>query len=288
VAKTSEVANGFHGEELYQRRARQVLPILVRQAQAEQPIRYEHLAEEVGMPNPRNLNYPLGCIGRALNDLSVEWGEEIPHIQILAVNKATDTPGPGFDGFLTSQGYTWADPAARKSVIRQYWTKVYAYRHWFDVLHSLNLKPAQNAKAATLIEEAASRHGFGEGPDHKRLKDLVRRNPDLIGLTRDAQNGSLEWPIPSGDRIDVMFVQKDRMHAVEVKPASSPAVDIARGLFQCVKYRAVLRAQASFALDPRKITICLALGGDFPAELVPLRNSLKVTVVDGLSPKQKK
>ena len=99
----AETVHGFDGDKLYQQRARTVLPMLVRQAWSGQPIRYEMLAAEAGISNPRNLNYPLGCIGERLDALADEWEEEIPHIQSLVVGKATGLPGDGFDGFLRRQ-----------------------------------------------------------------------------------------------------------------------------------------------------------------------------------------
>jgi hypothetical protein len=53
------MAKNIFGYELYQRRARVAFPILVRQADAKEPITYEALAAELGMPNPRNLNFVL-------------------------------------------------------------------------------------------------------------------------------------------------------------------------------------------------------------------------------------
>ncbi len=63
---TAQISEPLIGDKLYQKRARLTLPLLVRQAKAEEPITYENLASELGMPNPRNLNYVLGSIGKAL------------------------------------------------------------------------------------------------------------------------------------------------------------------------------------------------------------------------------
>jgi alkylated DNA nucleotide flippase Atl1 len=52
-------SNILNGEKLYQKRAKTALPYLVRQAKAGQKIYYSDLAKEIGMPNPRNLNYVL-------------------------------------------------------------------------------------------------------------------------------------------------------------------------------------------------------------------------------------
>ena len=79
---------------LYQRRAFSALPLLVRQAEAGQTIHYEHLTRELGMPNPRNLNYVLGSIGTSLRNLGQLWGQEIPAVQALVTNKASGLRAP--------------------------------------------------------------------------------------------------------------------------------------------------------------------------------------------------
>lgn len=281
MAKTTEIATGFHGDKLYQQRAREVLPILVRQAEARQPIFYEALAQEVGMPNPRNLNYPLGCIGRKLNDLAGEWDDGIPPIEALVVNQHTRFPGPGFNGFLTEQGETWSNERERRALIEQYWARIYAYPYWREVLEELRIKPTPD-RVASIVEKAGHTAGGGEGPDHLALKNFICNNPHLVGLNVGDPRGQREYCIPSGDSIDVAFCQKRRVHAVEVKPASSPVTDIARGLFQCVKYRAVLQALAGYEHDRRPVSVCLALGGQLPNELVPLRNSLGIKVFENV------
>jgi hypothetical protein len=76
LKETARIAKGILGEKLYQKRARAALPILVRQATAQQKITYGDLAEELSIPNARNLNYVLGSVGITLLDLSRTWDEE--------------------------------------------------------------------------------------------------------------------------------------------------------------------------------------------------------------------
>jgi hypothetical protein len=71
-------AEFLQGNKLYIQRARIALPILVRQAKARKSIYYSDLAEEMGMPNPRNLNWVLGAIGNALKNLEELNNEKIP------------------------------------------------------------------------------------------------------------------------------------------------------------------------------------------------------------------
>lgn len=188
---------------------------------------------------------------------------------------------PGFDGFLTEQGETWATKAERRALIEAHWAKIYAYPYWREVLDQLEVEPTVDA-ATEIIARAGRTGGGGEGPDHLALKELVRSNPHRVGLAIGDDSGEAEYCLPSGDSVDVVFRQKRRIHAVEVKPAGAAEADIARGLFQCVKYRAVLEALAGYEHDHRKLTACLALGGTLPDRLIPLRNSLNVDVFDNL------
>ena len=95
MAGTPSRADGIFGDKLYQQRARLALPILVRQAAAGQSLTYGELANELGMANARNLNYVLGCIGVALEELGREWNEKIPLIQCLVKNQGYWIAGQG-------------------------------------------------------------------------------------------------------------------------------------------------------------------------------------------------
>jgi len=69
---------------------------------------------------------------------------------------------------------------------------------------------------------------------------------------------------------------------VEVKSKKSSIEDIERGLFQCVKYGALIEAtQMSEQLKPNS-RIILALESRFPEELRRLKNILAIEVKDNL------
>jgi hypothetical protein len=97
--------------------------------------------------------------------------------------------------------------------------------------------------------------------------------------------GEIEFVLPSGDTIDVLFNDGSDWIAVKVKSLLSNALDITRGLFQCVKYRAVIEAvQATRALKQNARAI-LALEGPLPDDLVPIKNTLGVEVVERVDSK---
>lgn len=67
--QTAQIATDICGTGPYHQEALAALPLLLRQAEADEPIKYGSLAVELGMPNARNLNYPLGSIGTTLQQL---------------------------------------------------------------------------------------------------------------------------------------------------------------------------------------------------------------------------
>ena len=107
-------------------------------------------------------------------------------------------------------------------------------------------------------------------------------NPQWVGLPNRLSPGKVEASLYSGDSLDVLFSGGDRRIAVEVKGASAPKDEVIRGLFQCVKYEAVLHAEALVAGSRANCESVLALGGSFPDELTRLKHTLGVKVFDNL------
>lgn len=271
---------GFRGEKMYQKRARKALPLLVRQAKAEQPILYSDLADELEMPNPRNLNYPLGAIGNELIALSQEWGVEVPPLQALVINKHSGLPGEGISFFAPdAAAYEEASTKQRRAIVDRMLGKVYEFDRWDEVLRQFKLEPAESKER--LIEQAA--RGFGRGGEseqHRSLKEFVAEHPESVGLPANSEAGAVEFALGSGDCLDVLFRANGKWLAVEVKTSLVPVGEIARGLFQCVKYLAL--SEATQRVEQSRITarVVLALEGSLPAELVALRNMLGVAVIE--------
>jgi hypothetical protein len=282
--ETARVARAIDGDELYQQRARAALPILVRQAHAGAKIYYAELASELKMPNPRTLNYPLGSIGTALEELSKEWGEKIPAIQCLVVNQDTGLPGEGIGWFVRDIGEFKALPLRnRRAIVDGVLANVFAYPRWNEVLKAFDLKPLDTGYAQTL--EAASHYqGGGESEAHVALKRYVAAHPRVVNLPARTPAGMIEHPLASGDSLDVYFATPGLRLAVEVKSRISPPADIVRGLFQCVKYRAVLTAMIAVENSSDSSDAVLVLEGALPADLQVMRTILGVTVIENVAP----
>jgi len=282
---TAEIAEPLSGDKLYQQRARNALPLLVRQATASTPIIYEDLAHELEMPNPRNLNYVLGSIGQTLLNLSKHWGSEVPPIQCLVVNKNTRLPGEGIGWFITDLShYKKLSNKQRRQVVDAELQKIYAFDKWSKVLSTLSLEPVQS-DFKKLNKKASQFRGGGEGPEHKKLKKFIANNPTLFGLPASTAPGENEHSLPSGDSLDVFFTHRKEHIGIEVKSHISDSSDIARGLYQCVKYQAVLEARQAANGQPQNVRTILVLGDELPLELLPLKNVLGIEVFEKVNAK---
>lgn len=270
--------------------ARKALPVLVRQAKVGNQIFYADLATEIEFKNNR-LGNLLGKIGDALEKLSNEWEYgEIPKIQSLVVNQQTGQPGEGFDQFMSESNvkdFKSLSSFEKKKHVEGFQAKSYAYSKWNEVLSALGLISAPiSLEIQNSIERATLQSrgygGGGEGEKHKKLKLLIKNNPNLVGVNHSKLSSEVEKNLPSGDSVDVFFENSKNAIGVEVKSTISDENDITRGLFQCVKYLAVMNASSGFLGDEKNIRVLLALGGEFPQELIPLKNSLNVEVIDNL------
>jgi len=281
---TARISRPMSGDKLYQERARAAFPLLVRQAEAGVSIFYSDLAAELGMPNARNLNYVLGSIGQTLKNLSKRWGEKIPPLQCLVVNKVTGLPGAGIGWFIVKKAEFKSLPLRqRREIVQAELQRIFAYRRWREILEVLDLEPAET-DFADIVSAARKFRGGGETDAHKTLKRYVADNPDVVGVPVGAK-ADIEYQLLSGDWLDVSFRTKKLWIAVEVKSRTSNEADIGRGLFQCVKYLAVMEAILIAKSKPVNARALLVVEGRLSSKLVALKNKLGVEVIEGVKPK---
>lgn len=127
------------------------------------------------------------------------------------------------------------------------------------------------------------RGGAGEGDAHRTLKEYIRDNPLSVGVNLKRAKVETEKDLPSGDRIDVFFENRTFWTGVEVKSEQSSEDDVRRGLYQCVKYRAVMEADCAVRGIKRNIQVLLALGGPFPQSLRREKTVLDIAVIDEIT-----
>ena len=246
--------DALQGEEWSKVTARKVLPLLVAYANAAEPVTYGKLSEEAVRRKwshyvmPLAYRYVAGAIGFALEETEKEWGEPIPPINALVVNEATGLPGKGVDLFLRSYlrqtgSNKTLTQAQRQSIVEEIHKDIFNYSGWSRLLKHYGLPSPLKllTKRKKKPKHTYSWSNEGESQEHKDLKRYILKNPDCVGVPETAI-GTAEYLLPSGDKIDVHFEDGDWDIAVVVKSVRSNDDDLKRGIFQCVKYREILRA----------------------------------------------
>jgi len=175
----------------------------------------------------------------------------------------------------------YLDPRQKEAIIDSILSRVFAYTKWPAVLAELGLSEA-SLPDLEILKNAGRSGGSGESEFHKSLKEYVALHPECIGLSNGLSPGQTEFLLPSGDTVDVLFQSMQRRIGVEIKSRISDEADILRGLFQCVKYLAILRACRSFEGASYEVAVILAIEGSLPKSLVSVRNLFGVHVVEGV------
>ena len=128
--------------------------------------------------------------------------------------------------------------------------------------------------APPVEDGGTSRGGAGEGPNHRALRLWVEANPARIGRRYSNAETTTEEQLLSGDRVDVVYYTDNEVLAIEVKSRDSEWSDLERGIYQCVKYRAVLAAQER---EGRTVRALLLTESELPRELAGRAKRLDIT-----------
>ena len=162
---------------------------------------------------------------------------------------------------------------------------VFSYPKWDKVASHFGVEidevdSTEGIEPPILLPNPKSFRGGGEGPDHKALKEWVRVHPELFKENYGFfANGEKEERIQSGDRLDVFFRNLKTQLAVEVKDGGCPDSELYRGIFQCVKYRAVLRATQFATGEIENAQAVLVTQRVLPMEVSRLAERLNVLII---------
>ena len=269
------------GDSWTKRTARSGFPILVEYARNRREITYGEWDNEMvrrGLGShvvAVQYGSVAGRIGDACEAYAAMTGVRVPPINLMVVNQETRIPGSGAHQYFRRFCSDFLAPDVnpdqlsmrdQRALIDQAQEKIFDFSSWGDVLAACGLadtKPPPDGWKRHLARQFEWATG-PESDEHKRLKRQVAEDPALVGLKTD-ENGVQEHLLWSGDRVDVYF--KRAAVGVEVKTANASIDEIRRGIFQCVKYKAVLRAQQIHEGRIPTADCLLALGGTLPADL---------------------
>lgn len=270
------------GDSWTKRTARAGFPILVEYAQKHQEITYgewdhEIVERELGS-HVMAVQYgkPAGTIGNACEEYAANTGVPVPPINLLVVNKKKPRlPGTGADDYIQRFCSQFLDSDVdpkhlnsreKRALIDRAHEEIFAFPSWGDVLAACGLvETGPRRPKRKRRRPRPSRWNTGpESDEHKRLKQMIADDPALVDLQSNEKGGQ-EHPLWSGDRLDVYFEKAGT--GVEVKTSDAGFDEIHRGVFQCVKYKAVMQAQQIHDRQIPTADCLLALGGVLPEGL---------------------
>lgn len=296
--KNMPLPESLLGDSWTKRTARAILPLLIWLAKNGKTITYGQLDREVvergwGHHVPAIMyGHPAGAIGNALIETEGDWGITIPPINALVINQKTQLPGEGINWYI--ERYVGLDEHIdfndmsidkKKAIVEEIHQDIFSFEYWDDIINEYELEPFESelrSEHENDIIATPSRGGWSretESAEHKKLKEYIANNPDIVGLNAREVKVILEYIFPTTDQADIVFKNDSHFLGVEVKSIISNDDDINRGIFQCVKYQALLRAeQKALRLLPTARAI-LVVERELPLELQNLADIFEIRVV---------
>lgn len=190
----------------------------------------------------------IGHVAGSLMNQILETDEDAPLINVL-ITRGNGIPGTGVSDYLYDRygkrKYKKFDSLPRDeqvAVVERERKLVFNYPHWQEVSESLFGNNVQLINEPSKFDDHHYGSG-GESDEHKKLKQYIANNPKSIGLGARYGYGVEEAPLLSGDIVDVSFASGIDFKMVEVKSIKSSDDDLQRGIYQCVKYREVKKAE---------------------------------------------
>lgn len=239
--------------------ALKILPFLIYLAQKGETRSYSDVFEKTGVHYRGALPNALGHIRDEITD-----PRKLPRLNVVAVNGQTHMPG---DSFLP-EGTAGLSKKEKRKKFEKCLKEVFLYKKWDDLLTEFNLKPLKKS-LEDFIDIANKYNGMrgkgGEGKRHRSLKEYIMKHPGVLGLNK--YKGDMEHDFPSGDRCDVVFTNgKDGYAVVEIKTGDKPIGDLVSGVYQAIKYRALLQAVKGLG---KKIPVkAFLVAYEMPAEII--------------------
>ncbi|MDH5413422.1 MAG: hypothetical protein OEW87_04735 [Flavobacteriaceae bacterium] len=208
----------------------------------------------------------MGYVAGTLMDSILEIDPKAPLINVL-ITRPTGIPGVGAGGYLAKRYKSpkllkWdkVPLSKKKEIIERERKKVFKYKKWEEIYKELFGGSSVKLRTETGTEydfsTSSNYGGAAESDEHKKLKEWVSLNPHKIGVSKTFGVGITESRLLSGDEVDVVFSDGNSFKVIEVKSCRSNNEDFKRGVYQCVKYREVKKAEhAPYDIDVQSILV---------------------------------
>ncbi len=275
-------------EDEHRREAKKCLANLVQMIKhydgGDKFITYGNLARNIDYPQPykgslfgKRIGKTLGTMGHLLDTITApSWEDRIPYIQAMVVAQNTKLPSDGLKEFIVD--YPNLSTEKKKDLLYLEYQEIFRFGdRWDFILEQLGIgNPSPNR----LTGKGGLYNPYGsEGsPEHRNLVQYISEHPEKVGFD-PAIIGFKEFPLKSKDCVDVLFLSGTQVLGVEVKSKRSGPDDHLRGIFQCIKYRAILKSEDILNNLSRPVDCVLVHEEDLNASLKRTKERLQVRTI---------
>lgn len=198
----------------------------------------------------------IGHVAGSLMNRILEIDPDAPLVNVL-ITRPDGIPGDGVGDYLAARynnkrykKWNKLKTKEKLEVVERERAKVFRYDKWKQLNNNLfgdgavsKIRIPTGSEVDGYSKDGKNHGGPAESDEHKNLKQWVADNAEKLGLKKSFGIGRPESSLLSGDTIDVLFSVGNDYVVVEVKSCRSNDEDLRRGLYQCVKYKAVKEAE---------------------------------------------
>ena len=258
--------------------------IMLRIAATEKTITYGNAADIIGAQRGHKIfDIHMGWAVGAMMDQMLKVRPDAPPLNALMVSAKWQEPSEGADGFISrwlGEDFTVLSDKRRKRALADAFRAAWSFDDWNSVYEeTFGVTPLKIETGVARDFSAGEYGGPAESEEHRNLRLAVTENPSAF-LDIDGQiSAATEKRLLSGDEIDVHVTDDYADYAVEVKSRRSNDADLERGIYQAVKYRAVLKAQYKAVHTRPKVKAVLISERKLTKPLNMLARELKVDFI---------
>ena len=208
----------------------------------------------------------IGYVAGTLMNKILEIEPNAPLINVL-ITRSNGIPGKGVGSYLAERyndnklnHWDYISWKSKLKIVQREREKIFDFDRWENInrrLFSDNARGLIRERLARDYDSCQGNYGGeAESEEHRALKAWVSKDPRHIGLSRNFGQGEIEARLQSGDEVDVVFSHGNSFRMVEVKSQRSNDEDFRRGIYQCVKYREIKKAEyAPYTIDVQAVLV---------------------------------
>ena len=278
--------------EMVQHNQNQDSPPLISYGSLSERLQQQFESQETSI-NPQHIGRIVGTV---MDDI---WNNyrRTPPINVFVVNQNEGfaSKGAGYyaEQWLNQSEGWWQllNKEQKQKATRQIWEDAKTFNKWDQIKRNdaIDVDIANHVKSRSCYKEfeGKDRRRLGQGPpessEHRRLKYFIYYNRNYVKITGYPEKSGVEYSFVTRDEADVVFYCSRYFHIIEVKSRISNEEDLKRGVYQCIKYRALGEAEentkSQYEGCERMVKCDLVVERDkIPKKITALSQKLGVTI----------